>query len=144
MITSQAGLDQAQRKPREQKMREARQACGEPWCLQDAGGLLAGWGAACWKARMEAARMLISLISAFLALKHSSCHACLSFFHENLMRWFLLLYVVFLNLSEAVCGSHSVSPGTGTVLGVDGGGILLTELRESCTVSHSDGPFRGP
>lgn len=47
VITSQAGLDQAQRKPKEQKMREARQACGEPWCLQDAGRLLAGWGAAC-------------------------------------------------------------------------------------------------
>lgn len=47
VITSQAGLDQAQRKPREQKMREARQACREPWCLQDAGRLLAGWGAVC-------------------------------------------------------------------------------------------------
>lgn len=68
--------------------------------------------------------MLISLISAFLALKHSSCHACLSFSHENLMRWFLLLYVVFLNLSEAVCGSHSVSAGTVNVLGGDGGGVL--------------------
>lgn len=59
--------------------------------MQDAGRLLAGGTPRAGK--REAARMLISLVSAFLTLKHSSCQARLSSLHENLMQWFLLLYV---------------------------------------------------
>lgn len=88
--------------------------------------------------------MLISLISAFLALKCSSCQACLSFLHENLMRWFLLLYAKFLNFSEAACGSRSASAQTGLWWGGWWQRPPRAEFTLSCTVSHGDGHCRGP
>ena len=68
--------------------------------------------------------MPIPLASAFLTPKHVSCQACLGFLHENLVRWFLPLSAIFLNFSEAVCGSHRRSAQTATALGADGGCVL--------------------